>query len=317
MATWIDFVLAATTIWLAWMALGSRDLFRSVVFYIIFGLVVSLAWVRLGAPDIALAEAAIGAGLTGALLIDSIQQLGRQNAGEREASVRTPWTALLFVAATGGMLIWAVASIPATPGGVTQLIAENIPLSGVEHPVTAVLLNFRSLDTWMEVFVLLMAVVALLIVRRAHDVTEIDVPQSGDPVLAGLVRVVVPLMVLAAGYLLWLGTHAPGGAFQAGAVLASAGVLLLLAGHRSMTALRGRMLWLTMLPGVLAFLVAATVTMLSGLNMMELSPEHAGTVIVVIEVAVTISIGVALAAMFAGAREPWPRPSGEVGVEAL
>ncbi len=37
--------------------------------FICFGLVMALAWVRLDAPDVALAEAAIGSGLTGALLL--------------------------------------------------------------------------------------------------------------------------------------------------------------------------------------------------------------------------------------------------------
>lgn len=312
MATGIDLVLAATTVGLAWMALASRDLFQSVVLYITFGLVVSLAWVRLGAPDIALAEAAIGAGLTGALLIDAVRQLGQQKADERQ-SHGAAWAALLGVVGIGGILLWAVLTLSTAPGGITRLIAEHVPHSGVEHPVTAVLLNFRSLDTWMEVFVLLMVVVALLIVRRAPDVAEVHVPVSEGPVLGGLARLVVPLMVLAAGYLLWLGTHAPGGAFQAGAVLASAAVLLLLAGRRSLTALRGRVLWMTMLSGVLAFLLVAAITLLSGLNMMQLAPEYAGTVIVVIETAVTVSIAVALAAMFAGAREPWPRPTSPKG----
>ena len=39
--------------------------------FIAFGLLMALAWVRLDATDIALAEAAIGAGITGALLLDA------------------------------------------------------------------------------------------------------------------------------------------------------------------------------------------------------------------------------------------------------
>jgi len=35
----------------------------------------SLAWVRLSAPDVALAEAAIGAGLTGALLLAALRRI--------------------------------------------------------------------------------------------------------------------------------------------------------------------------------------------------------------------------------------------------
>jgi uncharacterized MnhB-related membrane protein len=40
-----------------------------------FGLLLALAWMRLDAPDVALAEAAIGAGLTGALLMATIARL--------------------------------------------------------------------------------------------------------------------------------------------------------------------------------------------------------------------------------------------------
>jgi uncharacterized MnhB-related membrane protein len=41
----------------------------------------ALAWARLGAPDIALAEAAIGAGLTGALLLDAVGHLRAKRRG--------------------------------------------------------------------------------------------------------------------------------------------------------------------------------------------------------------------------------------------
>lgn len=58
-------------------ALWSRSLFRAVVLFVVFGLLVALAWVRLEAPDVALAEAAIGAGLTGALLLDAVGHLRR------------------------------------------------------------------------------------------------------------------------------------------------------------------------------------------------------------------------------------------------
>jgi uncharacterized MnhB-related membrane protein len=70
-----DLLLVAALLWSAVRALTTRDLLRSVVVFIVFGLLVALAWARLGAPDIALAEAAIGAGLTGALLLDAIGHL--------------------------------------------------------------------------------------------------------------------------------------------------------------------------------------------------------------------------------------------------
>ena len=70
-----DLLLIAALVWSAARALTVAELFRGVVLFIVFGLLMALAWARLGAPDIALAEAAIGAGLTGALLLDAVGHL--------------------------------------------------------------------------------------------------------------------------------------------------------------------------------------------------------------------------------------------------
>lgn len=67
-----DILLIAALLWSAARALTAADLFRAVVMFIVFGMLMALAWARLGAPDIALAEAAIGAGLSGALLLDTV-----------------------------------------------------------------------------------------------------------------------------------------------------------------------------------------------------------------------------------------------------
>lgn len=86
-----DVSLVIGLLWLAWQALltketskeaaneSSEGLFRAIVLFIAFGLLMSLAWVRLGAPDVALAEAAIGAGLTGALLLSALARLKVKN----------------------------------------------------------------------------------------------------------------------------------------------------------------------------------------------------------------------------------------------
>ncbi len=74
-----DVVLGFALLWLAWRALASPDLFRGIVLFIAFGLLMALAWVRLNAPDVALAEAAIGAGLTGALLLAALARLESGN----------------------------------------------------------------------------------------------------------------------------------------------------------------------------------------------------------------------------------------------
>ncbi len=84
--TVFDLVLVLALLWLAWRALAAADLFKGIVLFIAFGLLMTLAWMRLRAPDIALAEAAVGSGITGALLLSGLARLRRL---ERNAQPRT------------------------------------------------------------------------------------------------------------------------------------------------------------------------------------------------------------------------------------
>lgn len=81
-----DIGLSAGLLWLAWRCLFSKNLFESVVLFVAFGLLMSLAWMRLEAPDVAMAEAAIGAGLTGALLMSALARLERSPTSTRTDS---------------------------------------------------------------------------------------------------------------------------------------------------------------------------------------------------------------------------------------
>ena len=74
-----DGILALSLPVLAWILLRAKDLFKAVVLYICYGLLMALAWVRLNAVDIALAEAAIGAGVTGALFLAALRRMQAGN----------------------------------------------------------------------------------------------------------------------------------------------------------------------------------------------------------------------------------------------
>lgn len=74
----LDYLLASLLTLVAALSLLSRNLFRAIILYIVFGLLLGLVWTRLDAPDIALAEIAIGAGLTGALLLSAWAVLVRK-----------------------------------------------------------------------------------------------------------------------------------------------------------------------------------------------------------------------------------------------
>ncbi len=80
-----DIALVAILLTCAWLALTTPDLLRAVVLFIAFGLLAALAWVRLQAPDVALAEAAVGSGLTGALLLSTLSAMRRADARRRQS----------------------------------------------------------------------------------------------------------------------------------------------------------------------------------------------------------------------------------------
>jgi multisubunit Na+/H+ antiporter MnhB subunit len=216
--------------------------------------------------------------------------------GKQQAPFRLLLIVLLSAMAVG--LGYAVLTLPSQTPGLGEWVAENLESSGVSNPVTAVLLNFRSYDTLLEMGVLLVALLGVWSLGGIPEQRE----SSPGPVLDILSRLLVPLLILVAGYLLWAGAHSPGGAFQAGSVLAAAGVLLLLAGWRLGARCAGLPLRITLVMGLGMFVVVGTVLILVGGRLLEYPPPFAAALILLIEAAASLSIGVTLAALFLGGR---------------
>jgi multisubunit Na+/H+ antiporter MnhB subunit len=107
-----------------------------------------------------------------------------------------------------------------------------------------------------------------------------------------------------AGYLLWVGAHAPGGAFQAGAILAAAGVVMRLAGKRNIGLPGGSSLHLNMIlvAGVGIFLLVGLTMLLLGQPFLGYPSATAGKLILLIESAAMISIAATLILAFLGGR---------------
>lgn len=209
--------------------------------------------------------------------------------------------AVLTAAMVGGVS-YAIWTLPVESTGLAAAVAAELDRTGTSNPVTAVLLNYRSYDTLLEMTVLWLAALAALVLVGGWSGGVRRISEAQNPVLRGLVRLLMPVMILVSGYLLWVGGHAPGGAFQAGAVLASAGVLLLVAGvdwTRKLPAWGERVL-LTM--GLTTFLAVGTGVMLIWGNFLEFPPELAKWLILVIEAPCGLSIAAALIALFLGGR---------------
>lgn len=194
----------------------------------------------------------------------------------------------LVLLGVGGWLLWAYPPLRLGPAAVT---AEAMPLSGVGNQVTAVLLNFRSFDTLLELAVLLLAVIGVWSLGRAP---KPPVGVTVNPILLTMIRGILPFAILVAGYLVWLGEHAPGGAFQGGAVLGAAGILLALAGRPLPDFCPQPLLRATLVAGTLIFLGLAALPLGFGLLFFQYPADHAGAFILAIEAAAAISIGLAL-----------------------
>jgi multisubunit Na+/H+ antiporter MnhB subunit len=203
----------------------------------------------------------------------------------------------LGAVALGTLIVLAVLQAPEHEGATVREAMAALPDSGVSNPVTAVLLNFRAFDTLLEVAVLLLTLIAVWALDLRLPRAE-TLPAS--PVFGSLLRVSGPLLVLIAGYLLWVGASAPGGAFQAGAVLAGGCLLLRLAGLWNPGA---RVLRWAVSVGLLVFL--ATALAMPGLTggLLQYPVATAGIWILLIEAAATVSIAAILTALFV-AREP-------------
>ena len=216
--------------------------------------------------------------------------------GQTGKTFRLLLVLLLTVMAVG--LGYAVLELHSSAGGLSKQVATNLEASGVSNPVTAVLLNFRGYDTLLEMAVLLVALIGVWSLGGIPDYHE----SSPGPVLDTLSRLLVPMLILVAGYLLWVGTHAPGGAFQAGSVLGAAGVLLLLSGWRLEKIFAGLPLRVILILGLGAFVTVGGGFLLIGNVFMEYPSALAGELILMVEAAATLSIGVTLAALFLGGR---------------
>lgn len=304
-----DLIIGLSLVTVAWRIIRVGEHFRAVVLFITFGLLLSLAWTRLHSPDIAIAEAAVGAGLAGVLLMDALGPLS--SSGKRPAPViSTVLTGACFFLAA--VMIYSILSIPEDFPGLAPVVREAMSETNLEYPVTAVLLDFRGYDTWLELGVLLIAVLGVLCVRRAETITGSMLPAPAEPVGRWIIKLLLPLMVLIGGYLLWLGAFAPGGAFQAGVILAAGGVMLWQTGHPSL-GLLPRIWWKILLcSGFASFLIMALWSLFYTEQMMT-HPE-AKIWILGVEYAATLSIALCLISLILGSparNEMAPGPAGE------
>ncbi|MBY6362746.1 hydrogen gas-evolving membrane-bound hydrogenase subunit E [Rhodococcoides corynebacterioides] len=291
----LDALLAAGVLVTAVVALWHRERAASVTVFLGFGVLLTAIWARLGAPDVALAEAALAAGVTGALMTTVVAGRTRSTAPASRSS-RAVDVAEGAVAVGVGVALTAVtvgAMRSAAPVLTGDVATEALPDSVVAHPVTAVLLDFRTYDTMLEIVVL--AVAALAAVSTLRDAAPaLSVPVDRRPVLTAAVAALTPVLGVLAAWLLVAGSDRPGGAFQSGAVVTGIVLLTVLTGTLRLPSARTTRLLLAV--GSTVFLVVALATALTT-GWLTLENPWGGTAVVALEAVLAVSIGVCLAVL--------------------
>ncbi|SDJ44662.1 multisubunit sodium/proton antiporter, MrpB subunit [Halovenus aranensis] len=157
-----------------------RDILAVIVVFAAYSLGMALFYAFLLAPDVAMTEAAIGAGVTTLLLLLALVKTSRPDLETRferpNVSALVVFGALFLVLASTLSEFPAVGSAEAPiwdNPAVTQYYIENAYAdTHVENAVTAVLAGYRGFDTFGEAVVVFAAGIATLTVLHREVFTR-------------------------------------------------------------------------------------------------------------------------------------------------
>lgn len=151
----------------------TRNLFSVVVLGSAYSFLMATTLVALDAVDVAMTEAAVGAGISTVLLLGALYLCKSEEA----KPVHKPWLPLLVVVGTGGLLVYGTLGLPAfadpsspvhthlEPRYLNKVMEET----GVPNVVTAVLASYRGYDTLGETTVVFTAGIGVIALLRRRN----------------------------------------------------------------------------------------------------------------------------------------------------
>ncbi|SCK43693.1 Domain related to MnhB subunit of Na+/H+ antiporter [Variovorax sp. HW608] len=289
----------------AWTVL-TRDTFAAVAGFIPYGLLLTVVWLRLVAVDVAITEAAIGAGLTGALLVGAAARL---RATEARTNRLRPgaWTRVLAAigsVAVAGFVAVCVLLLPEATPTLAPAVMDNIHTTGVGNPITAVLLSFRAMDTLLEAIVLAFGLLGVwslapdLAWGGRPSLQPIAQPNS---ILAHFARMLPPIGIVIGVYILWYGADHPGGKFQGATILAAMWLLAMMAGLADVPRVGRFALRFWLVAGPLVFILVGFAGALTAGAFLGYPDGLAKLWIVAVEFALMPSLALTLGLLLAGA----------------
>lgn len=291
--------------------LMARDTVVAVIIFVVYGLLMAIAWVRLSAVDVALTEAAIGSGITGMLLLSAAARLRQTETTE----TRPSFPICVLAGSLCAVISAGLAFVVLLPTGVAPTLAPlamaNLTETGLGNPVAGVLFAYRALDTLLEKVVLLLALLGVWSLapdRLWGGVPALDSYVPPTDTLVFFARVLPPLGIVFAIYMTWTGASYPGGAFQGGTVLAVMWLLVMMAGVVRAPPINSAGLRWLLVAGPLLFLVVGLAGFVFAAGFLAYPVDYAKALIVVVEFALALSIGATLGLLAAGPPERIHQP---------
>jgi len=290
----------------------SESLFAAVILTAIFSLLMAANFFLLDAADVALTEAAIGAGISTVLFLGALALTGEHERG----SSTNRLLALGVVTITTLIVIYATFDKPrlGDPEAPVQqhvgpwYLEKTPELIDIPNAVTAVLGSFRGYDTLGEVFVVFTAGIGVMFLLSAGTAPRREQPESSIEPNQGLRhylvprvvgRMLIPFIFLFGLYVQFHGDYGPGGGFQAGAILASAVILyaLLEGESQALRALPMSVLKWLVAGGALLYGAVGIAGILLGGNFLDYSVlasdpitgQHIGIILIELGVGITVT----------------------------
>lgn len=227
----------AIVLWLllfsaCWMMLWfHHERIKAVLISGAVGLVVTLVFVTLSAPDLALTQITVDV-VTTVLLLMSLSLLPQLT--PYESSVSRRWRDAL-IAIGGGLGIGWISWLMLTRDHNSIswfFLQQSLPLGGGSNVVNVILVDFRGFDTFGEITVLGIAAIGALCLMdgmRAHGTTitqGLTYRFNPSPLMFRITASwVLPLALVVSLYIFLRGHNLPGGGFIAGLITALALVI--------------------------------------------------------------------------------------------
>lgn len=301
-----------------------RDLFAIIMMFGIYSLLSAGFFLNLDAPDVALTEAAIGAGIAPILMLCTLALTRNKSEPEPRAKkpVHTALLPLVVVTLTGAALIYATFDMPhfADPQApahshvAPRYIEDSGQEIGIPNIVTSVLASYRGFDTLGEVFVIFTAGIGVLALLgfltessgRAYWQFEDTASLRRYTILHVISKILIPLILLYALYVQFHGEYSPGGGFQAGVLFATAFILyaMIYSLQAAYKVISLRVLHWAMVIGVLLYAGTGVVSLLLGGNFLDynvlahdpVTGQHLG--IILVELGVGICVAAVMLSVF-------------------